>query len=166
MASDVAKTGKAHELTPFEKFVKHIQDRAELDSTFNSAEELAEKQVLKILTAENENDLFGAMKLEGLTGLRDLESGTELQINGYRLVKSARPDLQGRTMVYAVIDATDLATGEALALDTGIERVITFLVQAERMSALPVSVRLVKKTTGTGNEMITFAPVPARAHQA
>ena len=166
MASDVAKTGKVHVITPFEKFVKHIQDRAEIDASFNSADELAEKQVLKILTAENPNDLFGAMKLEGLTGLKDVEDGTELQINGFRLVRSARPDIKGRTEVYAVIDATDLATGEALALDTSIERILTFLVKAEQIDALPVSVRVQKKTTGSGNSMITFAPVPQRVRQA
>lgn len=167
MSSEVAKTAKTVQLTDFEKFVKFIQDRAEIDSSFSSADELAEKQVIKLLAAENMDSLFEGMRLEGLTGLRELENGTELQINAYRLVRSSRPDMQGRTSVYAIIDAVDLATGEALALDTGIERVITFLVKCEMIGALPVSVCITKVTAqNSGNVMITFSPVRARAHSA
>ena len=161
--SNVAKKDNGSvELSKFDQFVQFAQERAEADASYNTSEELAREQVIKIVDAETVDDLFGAMKSQGLTGLRDLENGTELLIRGYRLVKSNNPELSGRTGVFAVIDAVDTVSGEDLALDTSIERVIGFLLKCELISAFPVAVRLDKKTTMGGNTLITFAKPPVR----
>lgn len=162
MSEVAVKKGNAVELTPFQKFVKFVQERAELDASFATADELVSDQVARISAAESADDLFGAMKIEGLTGLKDLENGTDIQIHGYRLLKSANAEMSGRTAVYTVMDATDLTTGEKLALDSGIERVLIFLIKCERLEMFPVDVRIIKKQTQTGNTLVTFGKVPAR----
>lgn len=162
MANDVAAKPDG-ELSKFEQFIRFAQQRAELDAGFETAEELAKDQVIKIADANSVDDLFGAMKTAGLIGLRDLDNGTELEIREYRLVKSSRDDLSGRMGVFAIISATDLSTGETLALDTSIERILGFLLKCDQLSAFPVQVRVEKKSTMSGNEMITFARPPVRA---
>lgn len=162
MSAVAKKADGAVELSKFDKFVAFAQQRAELDATYNTSEELARDQVGKIVDAETIDDLFGAMKSQGLTGLRDLENGAELMIRGYRLVKSNNPELSGQTGVFAVIDAVDMVSGEDLALDTSIERIIGFLLRCDQMDAFPVAVRLDKKTTMGGNTLITFGKPPVR----
>lgn len=159
--ANVAKKENA-ELSKFEAFIQFAQQRAELDASFATADELAKDQVEKIVDADTIDDLYAAMKNQGLTGLRDLENGTELEIREYRLVRSGNPELSGRTGVFAVINAVDLTTGEEVALDTSIERILGFLLKCDQLSAYPVRVRVEKKTTMSGNTMITFTKPPVR----
>lgn len=162
--SDVAtKTPGTVEKTKFEKFIEFANARAELDASFATADELAVQQINKIVDAESLEDLYGAMKAQGLTGLRDLENGTELEIREYRLVRSANAELSGRTGVFAVVNAVNTDTGEDLALDTSIERILGFLLKCDQLEAYPVRVRVEKKTTMAGNTMITFVKPPVRA---
>ena len=162
MSAVAKKTDGTVELSKFDQFIAFAQERAELDASYNTSEELAREQVIKIVDAETVDDLFAAMKSQGLTGLRDLENGAELTIRGYRLVKSNNPELSGRTGVFAVIDAVDMVSGEDLALDTSIERAIAFLLKCEMIDAFPVHVRLDKKQTMGGNTLITFVKPPVR----
>lgn len=143
---------------PYDKFVQYITERAVVESGDWSADELTADQVESILTAGSEDELFAAMKSAGLTGLRDLENGQEIVIQGYRLVRGSMG-----IGVYAVIDATDPVTGEEMALDTGIPRVIAFLRMAEQLDLFPVHVVVVKKTTSEGNTMISLARPPKRS---
>jgi hypothetical protein len=58
--------------------------------------------------------------------------------------------------VYAVLEADDPNTGEVLQLDTGVSRILAFLRMCEIMNKFPVTVEIVKKTTASGNQMITL----------
>jgi hypothetical protein len=156
-AKDVQPTSVS-EVRPYDRFVQYLQERATVENGDWSADELTRNQVNEIITAENEDALFAAMKTAGLTGLKDVENGTVITIHGFRLIQGQL----GNIGVYAVIDAVDPATGEGLSLDTGVERVIAFLRMAETMDLLPVTVTVVKKTTGSGNEMVTLARPPKR----
>jgi hypothetical protein len=98
------------------------------------------------------------MKMAGLTGLKDLEDGQALRIHGYRLLQG---DLG--IGVYAVLDADDPDTGEAFALDTGVTRILAFLRMCEVMDKFPIEVVVKKKTTASGNELITLRKRGKRA---
>lgn len=139
---------------PYTQFVTYIQQRAEVQGDFD-ADELTAEAADRILTAETEEDLFAAMKVAGLTGLQYLDNGTVIRIEGFKFLK-------GNLGVgaYAAIDAVDVSTGERLALDTGIPRVLAFLRQAENMGLLPVTVQVQKKATGSGNELVTLGKAP------
>lgn len=163
--SDVAVQGDASELTPYQKFVNYALQRADIQQGDWDVHEITEGQIAGIMEATDEDTLFAAMETAGLIGLRDLDNGTELEISGYRLVRGNLG-----IGVYAVIDAVNTATAETLALDTGIERVIAFLRMAEVMDLYPVKVVVVKKTTGSGNELITLSrpvkrPVKSRTSE-
>jgi hypothetical protein len=151
---DVAKS----ESRPFERLVEYLRERAVVDQTEFDPEEINAEQVDKIMTAGSEDELWEAMKMAGLTGLRDLEDGQALRIHGYRL-------LQGDMGigVYAVLDADDPDTGEAFALDTGVTRILAFLRMCEVMQKFPIEVVVKKKTTASGNELITLRKRAKRA---
>lgn len=163
-SNDVAQVqGQASELTPYDRFVQYALERAEVESGDWSAEDLTHDQVISITEASDEDALFKAMELAGLTGLQYLDNGQEIIVNDYRFVRGNLG-----IGVYAVINATDVATGASLSLDTGIERVLAFLRMCEHLSLFPINVIVNKKTTGSGNEMVTLSrpakrPVQARA---
>jgi hypothetical protein len=164
-ADNGAIEGTAAELTPYEKFVNYSHQRAEVENTDWDAHEITESQITDIMSADSEDALFAAMQTAGLTGLRDLPNGTELELLSYRLVRGNLG-----MGVYAVIDAVNAATAESIALDTGIERILAFLRMAEVMELFPLHVVVAKKTTGSGNELITLSrpvkrPVKSRTSE-
>lgn len=156
------KTKDVATVSKYEEFVAFVQAKAAEAQPAQLADDLASEQVTKIAVAEDLDSVFGAMRMQGLTGLRDLDAGTELDLLSYRLVQSTREDMAGKTGAYAIIDAVNLYTGERVALDTGIERILVFLIKCDQLNAFPVQVKIVKKTTGSGNETITLGPVSKR----
>jgi hypothetical protein len=163
--SDGAIEGTTSELTPYQKFINYSLQRADVENTDWDAHEITEAQIAGIMSADSEDALFAAMQTAGLTGLRDLANGTELELLGYRLVRGNLG-----MGVYAVIDAVSAETAESMALDTGVERVLAFLRMAEVMELFPLHVVVTKKTTGSGNELITLSrpakrPVSSRTSE-
>jgi hypothetical protein len=153
-----SKEVASQEPRPFEKLVAYLRERAVVDQTEFDPEEINAEQVDKIMSASSEDDLWDAMKMAGLTGLKDLEDGQALRIHGYRLLQG---DLG--IGVYAVLDADDPDTGEAFALDTGVTRILAFLRMCEVMEKFPIEVVVKKKTTASGNELITLRKRGKRA---
>jgi hypothetical protein len=136
---------------PYQKMLAYMRERAEVTASEYDPEELSADQVDRIMTATTEDELFKAMETAGLTGLKDLEDGTVIRIHSYRLVSG-----QLGIGVYAVLEADDPNTGEVLQLDTGVSRILAFLRMCEVMQKFPVTVEIVKKTTASGNQMITL----------
>jgi hypothetical protein len=151
-------TVASQEPRPFERLMQYLRERAVVDQTEFDPEEINAEQVDAIMSATSEDALFDAMKMAGLTGLKDLENGQALRIHGYRLLQG---DLG--IGVYAVLDADDPDTGESFALDTGVTRILAFLRMCEVMEKFPVEVIVSKKATASGNELITLKRRPARA---
>lgn len=147
---------------PYESFLTFVNSKISEGTDYNVTDELATEQVEKIAVSTDLDDLFGAMRLQGLIGLKDVDNGSEFEIRGYRIVRSTRDDMSGRVGVYAIMDAIDLFDGRAVALDSSIERVLAFLIKCEQLDKFPVQVKIVKKTTGSGNEVITLGPVVKR----
>jgi hypothetical protein len=149
--NDGTVEGTAAELTPYQKFVNYSLQRAEVEDHDWDAQEITEDQIADIMAATDEDTLFAAMKTAGLTALQNFASGTELEFQGYRLVR-------GNLGIgaYAIIDAVNVTTSERVSIDTGIERVMSFLRMAEVMEIFPVKVIVVKKTTQSGNELVTL----------
>jgi hypothetical protein len=165
---DQVKTGTITTKTTYEKFAEYCQDRADLDGQF-VIDELQEKQMAAILAARSEEELDEAMKAAGLTALKDLEDGTEIQINSYHLMRGTRDEFKTRLGVFAVLDAQLLSDGTRIALDTSIDRIIGFLraVESGQINGVdfPLARRVKKTPTGRG-DMITLLPIPKRAVQA
>lgn len=143
---------------PYQRFLDYIRERAVVDQGEFDAEELTARQIDQITTAETEEDLFAAMETEGLAALRDLPSGTNIRITGYRLLSG----LLG-VGVWAVLDASDPDTGADMPLNTGVPRILAFLRMCEVMDKFPINVTLIKKTTASGNELVTFKKMPVRS---
>jgi hypothetical protein len=116
----------------------------------------------RILLAENEEELFEAMRLAGLVSLRDIPDGTEIQINGWHVAQGTRSEYMNRYRVFAVMNCQDISTGQEFVADTGVERVIGFLRMMEQFDRYPVQVQVSKQAAGSG-ELITFLPLRARA---
>jgi hypothetical protein len=163
MAKEIdVKNGQVGQLKPFDRFIQYVQERAEVDSAYAPADELVENQAEKILAANNVDELFEAMELAGLGNFQNLDNGTEITINDYRLVKSNRDDYSGRLKAFAIVNAVDNATGEELTLNTSIVRIVSFLRMAEVMGLLPIQARVVKSTTISGTEVITLAKIKSK----
>lgn len=157
--------GEVQQRSAVDIFVQYVQDRAQVEASI-AGQELADTQLEEILSAVSEDDLFTALNIQGITALKDLAEGTEVQINAYHLVRGNRDEFSNRLGVFAVIQAQLLADGTNLTLDTGVERVIGFLRMVESGKTgqeFPVQVRIHKITTGSGNVMVTFQKVPRRA---
>jgi hypothetical protein len=148
-----------------ERFREYIQGRAEIESQI-VAQELATTQMGALLTATTPEELDEAMKILGVQGLREFESGTELRIIGFHVAPGTREEFRNSLGVFAVIEAEVMETGQTVFIDTGIERVITYLRACEAMDRFPLEIRVVKQTTGRGNDMITLQPVPKRVIKA
>jgi hypothetical protein len=144
-----------------ERFREYIQGRAEIESQI-VAKELAVTQMAAILQADTPDELDEAMKLLGVVGLRDFDNGTELQIEGFHVAPGTREEYRNSLGVFAVMQATLLESGQTVYIDTGIERVITYLRACEAMDRFPLQVRVVKQDTGRGNTMVTLLPIPRR----
>jgi hypothetical protein len=114
----------------FEKFVKFVQDRAEIDLQYNPSTDLMQVQVNRIMQAESLDDLFSEMHLNGLTGLKDVPNGTIITITDYRLVKSTRADVSTALGTYAIINGVN-PDGEEVVYDTSVERLVSFLLRAD-----------------------------------
>lgn len=151
-------------LSPFERFKNYCIDRAALDSA-GVGDELSATQVTNILTAESVDDVFKALELAGMIGLKDVPDGTEIQINGFRFAPGSNKDFANRLGVFVVIDASRLSDGSPLILDTGIERIIGALRAWEAQDAFPVQAVVKQQSTNSGNTMVTLRPVPPRAVQ-
>jgi hypothetical protein len=149
---------------PVDKFAEYVVNRAALEANL-VREELGSAQMDAILNATTEEELDQAMAMAGLVGLRDMPDGTEIQINGFHFAPGTRSDFSNRFGVFAVMDCTLIETGASIALDTGVERIITWLRAMEAMDKLPTQRRVVKITTGSGNDMITLLPLKKRAVQ-
>ena len=164
--TEVAQKGtKSRELSVYETFAEYARNRAALEGPI-VAEELNTAQMAAILSATTEEELAKAMEMAGLAALKDLEDGTELRINGYHYALSNRADINSRLGAWVVIDAIHLATGERLALNTGVDRIIGFLrmVESGRIEGLVFPVDRVLRKIGTsgGNEMLTLKPLSPR----
>ena len=166
MANEISKKQTA-ELQPWESFARYIMDRAELEAEI-VREELGAKQMNALITATTEEELDEAMKMAGLVGLRDFDDGTEIQINSWHVSPGNRADYRNKFGVFAVMECTLLATGRPVNIDTGVERIIVWLRARELMheNPYPVTRKIVKTVTGSGNEAITLLPIPARVTDA
>src|SRR5215469_13732853 len=135
------------------RFGTYLRERAELEAPIVAAE-LSADQMNRILTAETPEELDEAMKLAGLIGLRDLDNGQEIQISGYHLAVGSRSEFMNRFGVFAVLQCTDLESGQQFNADTGIERILAYLRMCEQFERFPLAVQIVKTPTAKG-EMIT-----------
>jgi hypothetical protein len=148
---------------PSRKLAEYLRARAEMEAPI-VAQELSEQQMDKILTAETPEELDEAMQLAGLIGLRDLENGTEIQINGFHVALGTRSEFMNQLGVFAVINCQDLSTGQEFNVDTGVQRVIAFLRMCEHFERFPLAVTVTKVAAG-GGELITLLPLRKRAVQ-
>src|ERR1700757_3094328 len=85
------------------QFKRYVTDRAALDSSVSDYDGLQDAQLSSILSATSEDELFGAMERAGLTGLRDIEDGTEIQINGFRFIAGSNSEFANRFGVFVIM---------------------------------------------------------------
>lgn len=158
MAKDNSTTtSQVQQRRPYDKFIDYLRERAGVEETTDDVrDQLTRDQIESIAAATSEDELFKAMETAGLTGLQYLPANQELIITDFRYVRGNLG-----IGVYAVINATDPGTGANLALDTGVERILAFLRMAEQLQLLPLHVVVTKKTTTSGNEMVSLTR-PAR----
>lgn len=147
-----------------DKFGEYIVNRAALEAEIVRTE-LGTAQMEAILAASTEEELDQAMQMAGLMGLRDLDDGTEIQINAFHYAPGSRSDYANRWGVFAVLECTLLADAKNVNLDTGIERILVWLRVRELAGGYPVQRRVSKVQTGSGNEMITLLPLTKRVVQ-
>jgi len=164
MSEGTVSTGNDYsgEIRPHQRFAEYLIQRAEVEGEI-VAKKLSEDQLDAILTATTPEELDAAMEMAELVSLKDLEDGTELQINGFHVAPGNRAEFQNSLGVWAVLEAQFMENGTQVNLDSGVERVIGFLRMCEVMERYPVQVRLSKVPTGGGNEMITLLPLRKRA---
>jgi hypothetical protein len=155
------ETGSALDRPAIRRFAEYLQNRAAIEAPM-VAQELSADQMERILIAENEDQLFDAMRLAGLIALRDIPDGTELQINEWHVAQGTRSEYMNRYRVFAVMNCQDISTGQEFIADTGVERVIGFLRMMEQFDRFPVQVQVSKQAAGSG-DLITFLPLRARA---
>lgn len=165
MANEPAKTGETQPPSVYDQFITYVRNRAELEGQYAAAE-LENNQMAAVLSATSVEELDAAMEMAGLVALKDLDDGTEIQINGYHLVHGSRADYANRLGVFAVIDAQRVSDGVQMALDTGVSRIIGFLRMVESGQLgieFPIQ-RVVRKVpTNNGYEMVTLRPLSKRA---
>ena len=174
-AEEIAQEAEYSEVTPrgngeiavrpVHRFAEYILERAERESQI-VAQELSFNQMDAILSATTPEELDNAMKILGVVGLKDLDNGTEFEIQEFHVSPGTREEFRNQLGVFAVMRAVMLETGQTAFLDTGVERIITYLRACEAMERFPLAVRIVKQDTGRGNTMITLQPVRERVVRA
>lgn len=146
---------------PYARLAEYLQSRAAVEASI-VAEELTHDQMDAIMTATTPEELDAAMKVVGLTGLRDLENGTEFEIHSWHVSPNNKAEFSNKLGVWAVMNVTYLESGTTGALNTTVDRVIAYLRACEVMERFPLKVRVEKQTTGSGTDMITLLPVRER----
>jgi hypothetical protein len=140
-----------------ERFHQYLIQRATIETAAN-ADALADDQINEIFAATTEDQLWDAMKLDGLTALKDMNTGDLLTITGYRLSIGGT---EFKTPAYAIVDAYYTLNGMEIKLDTGVERVLGFLRAVESGQvglSFPVKVKVDKKVTANGTAVTFVKP--------
>jgi hypothetical protein len=145
-----------------------MRDRAELEGSL-AIQQLNEEQFQRIIAAKTEDELEAAMEMIGLTGLKELENGTVIQINEFHLMPGNRQEFANRLGVFAVLDITLLSEsrlgkpGTRVMMDTGIERIITWLraIESGQIAGIEFPVqRIVAKIGAGAGDMVTLKRLP------
>jgi len=147
-----------------EAFKKKVMNRAILEREY-IAERMQEAQLGDMFAAGTEEEMFAALQLGGMTALKDLDNGTEIEITGFHYVEGTDDEYKNSLGVFVVIDAVRLSDGGDLLLDTGVERVIAYLdaIETGRFGySFPVRVRVAKTRTRKGRDMVSFEKIPER----
>jgi len=150
-----------------EAFKKKVINRAILDREV-IAERLREAQLADMFAAGTEDEMFEALSLGGMTALKNVDNGTELEITGFHYVEGDDDEYKNSLGVFIVIDAIRLSDGSHLLLDTGVERVIAYMdaIETERFGyGFPVKVRVAKTRTRKNRDMVSFERIPERVIQ-
>lgn len=165
---ETVETGTVVKRSDYEEFVAYLRDRAAIEGSL-AVQKLNEEQFQRILAAKTEDELEEAMELLGLTGLKEIENGTVIQINEFHLMPGTRSEFQNRLGVFAVIDVTLLSdsklgkTGTNLMMDTGIDRIIVWLRAIESGqipgTSFPLQ-RIVAKVGAASGDMVTLKRLP------
>jgi hypothetical protein len=155
-----AEVAQPEDLTPMARFARELVNRADVEDDFSEAgDELTAQQVEKLLAAQGEDELFEAMEFGGLIGLKDVPDGTVLEFLSFRIVKGT--DGKGKLGVYAAVQGKSLASGVERGYDTSVPRIIAFLVKAEQMGMLPMTIQIATRNTAAGNTMVSLRKAPA-----
>lgn len=103
----------------------------------------------RMLGTNSLDELFSATK--GITS--DELDGKSIEVTG---VEWSEYESQRGPIPLAVVQATDLMTGESFEFATTATMLVTFLYQAQRLSAIPFRARIAAKQTRGGNTALNF----------
>lgn len=160
MAKDVSsKSGAAAaEVKPYQRFVQHLANRAELSATDFDSSSITKTVVDGMLEADS---LEAAIALQdaGILDGRDMV-GVPLLINGWQVVKSDGK-FEGPLGHYYRFndnadvedvepDAIDLRNGEPAVFATGAPNVMTLLAKAQMTGRLPLHCEITSRDTKNG----------------
>jgi hypothetical protein len=106
----------------------------------------------RMLKAESVDDLFDV--LDGNSSDDLVGKSFEIQGVAWQLYNSDRGDIP-----QAVVEAVDLATGEATEFVTTGGMLVYFLRRVEMLGQFPFKAKIVEKTTKRGNKALNFERV-------
>lgn len=157
-AVDITSGEVAQSVRPYERYVESLKRQAQADSV-NRAFDVAATQIDKILTAQTAEEILGADS-GGVVSGQDLVD-VELMVRDFSLGESA-PEYDATLGVFALIDATNLQTGEDTIVNCGAALVIAKLSALKAGGFLPreLIIRGIKTRNGT---LLRLADVPRRA---
>jgi len=112
-------------------------------------EAAVQRMASRMLAAESLDDLFGAAK--GITS--DQLDGKSVEVTG---VEWSEYESQRGPIPLAVVQATDLMTGEAFEFATTATMLVTFLYRAQAIGQIPFKARIAAKKTRGGNDALNF----------
>lgn len=162
------ESGTVTQRTTYDQFVQYMRDRAELEGSL-AIQQLNEDQFNRIIAAKTEDELEAAMEMIGLTGLKELENGSVIQINEFHLMPGNRQEFANRLGVFAVLDITLLSEsrlgkpGTRIMMDTGIERIIMWLraIESGQITGVEFPIqRIVAKIGAGAGDMVTLRRMP------
>jgi hypothetical protein len=167
------QTGEVAELRPFQRLLRLMSGRAELeqgDLAFDDS------QLNDILATETMDDMWKAGNRLPIGG-RDL-AGVEQEVNDFVVKFSRRGDVatkfttaDGKRM-YLLITSTrisesqqrpDIVLGQEFQWNTSAPDIVVRLFQAQRLGALPLECVISAIDLGEGQAVLKLTPVPKRS---
>jgi hypothetical protein len=142
----------------------------------NDAQEIADRQVVAIMSAETEDEIWDADTGTAIQ-MRDAV-GLEAEFREFRFLLGNDPGKATRSGTYITCDAVTLggpaellrklgtAPGQEIVLQTGAELIVTKLLAFQHRNLLPVRAVVSGTETRSGNMVLRLTRPPVRTTQA
>jgi hypothetical protein len=157
-----SKTAEVTPVTRMTKLASYLQTRAHSDSAEESIGGGMQQIAENVLAASTPEELWDADE-GGMPDGRDM-ADVEQRIIEFEVKKSTDPEKTKEMLggTFLIVRCARLDNGEEVIWNTSAPLLVTKIIQAERMSMLPLDAVIRATDLGGGKAVLKLRPVPKR----